>query len=868
MPLGRAYNGGRGSTPSASGSQPSTNRVLVIWLQVLGGASLQRGDVTVRGKAAQRRRLALLTILAIARGRMVGRERILALLWPEQSAEGGRRLLSEALYVLRKEFGEDLFRSQGDEVGVEPNALSCDVWAFEDAIQAGRLEDAVAHYHGPFLDGFFVSEAEGFEKWVDGERARLARLFAQTLERLAERCEADGRAAGAVDWWSRLLDTDPSSSRVAARLMSVLERQGDSGGAIRVAERHVAWLRDEIGAEPPGDFAREVERVRRAPSASLRIVPAPAPASDASRSAASLIEGTQGEGGSAVSAVPATASVPDRQVATLPPPAAPARRRFLSRRVGAVLGAVLALALSLGVVAYAIISPDSAVRYDPRHLAVLYFEDLSPDRSLTHVANGLTETLIHELGRIRSLRVVPRNGVRQYRDSLRSLESVVEGLRVGTLVEASLQRSDDRVRVTVGLIDGATLRQIESTKLERPLGELFALEDDIATEVAGFLRRRLGEEIRLHDNIAGTRSNAARVAYLRGEELRETVAARLAASHAVDGGDASTLLTTADSLFQVAARHDPQWLRPWLGQGWVAILRASLVEIEGATEHLQSAERCADSALARSPDDAESLELRGTARWRVAHLGRIDDRAVTDSLLASARRDLERAVSVQPSLARAWSTLSQLLRLRGDLAAADAAAERALAEDAFIDEAPLIVERLYRSSFALGRYDRAQSWCERGRGEWPNDWRFLDCALTLMGHESGAEPDPSAAWKLYDELYQLDPPHSARHAARPYHPIYRLMAVSRVLARAGLADSSRALIATARLATGGNSDLEASLTYDEAYVRLLLGELDAAAMLLERYVSARPQHGEYIARDVQFRRLRGHPRYEALISRP
>ncbi|HSA56557.1 MAG TPA: BTAD domain-containing putative transcriptional regulator [Gemmatimonadaceae bacterium] len=842
----------------------------VIWLQVLGGASLQRGDVTVRGKAAQRRRLALLTILAVARDRMVGRERVLALLWPEQSAEGGRRLLSEALYVLRKEFGEEIFRSQGDEIGLEPSALGCDVWAFEDAIQAGRLDDAVARYHGPLLDGFFVSEAEGFEKWVDGERARLARTFAQTLEQLAERCEADGQPARAVGWWSRLLDTDPSSSRVAARLMLLLERHGDFGEAIRVGERHVAWLRDEIGADPPGDFARELERVRRAPSASLRLVPAPSSEGEASRGAASSIEGMRVDGWGVAGAAPTpgTASDPGRRAAALPARAAPAHRRILGRRARAVLGAVLALGLSISVVAYAIISPHSAVRYDPRHVAVLYFDDLSADRSLAHVANGLTETLIHELGRIRSLRVVPRNGVRQYRDSIHSLESVVAGLRVGTVVEASLQRSHDRLRVTVGLIDGATLRQLESTKLERPLGELFALEDDIATEVAGFLRRRLGEEIRLHDNIAGTRSSAARVAYLHGEEARETVAARLAVSHAVHGGNAATPLATADSLFLLAARHDPRWLRPWLGRGWVAILRASLGPIEDATQHLRAAERFADSALARSPNDAEALELRGTARWRVVHLGRIDDRAVSESLLASARQDLEEAVSAAPSLARAWSTLSQLLRLQGDLAAADAAAERALVEDEFIDEAPLIVERLYRSSFALGRYDRAQSWCLRGRSGYPNDWRFLDCALTLMGYESGASPDPATAWTLYDELYQLDPPHAARHAARPYQPIYRLMAVSRVLARAGLRDSSRALIAAARSAVGEDADLEASLMYDEAYVRLLLGELDAAAELLERYVQARPQHGEYVARDVQFRRLRGHPRYDAIASRP
>ncbi|MBV9110749.1 MAG: winged helix-turn-helix domain-containing protein, partial [Gemmatimonadetes bacterium] len=78
-------------------------------LNLLGGAAFQGRNGPVTGKAAHTRRVALLAILAAARGRTVGRERLIGLLWPEHRAAAARHLLSESLYVLRKELGESAF---------------------------------------------------------------------------------------------------------------------------------------------------------------------------------------------------------------------------------------------------------------------------------------------------------------------------------------------------------------------------------------------------------------------------------------------------------------------------------------------------------------------------------------------------------------------------------------------------------------------------------------------------------------------------------------------------------------------------------------------------------------------------------------
>ena len=105
--------------------------------KVLGGPVLTGPQGPVTGRAAYRRRMALLAVLAVARGRPVGRERLIGLLWPEHAADAARHTLSESLYVLRRELGADLFTSVGDEVALSPAAMRSDVGAFEQALEEG-----------------------------------------------------------------------------------------------------------------------------------------------------------------------------------------------------------------------------------------------------------------------------------------------------------------------------------------------------------------------------------------------------------------------------------------------------------------------------------------------------------------------------------------------------------------------------------------------------------------------------------------------------------------------------------------------------------------------------------------------------------
>src|SRR5687768_15053113 len=144
------------------------------------------------GRATQRRRIALLAVLAVARARGVSRDKLIAYLWPEQDAERGRALLSDSIYRVNQALGGEAIVSTGDDLRLSPEVLSSDVAEFEDATDRGDWQLAATLYGGPFLDGFFVGDAEEFERWAATERDRLGRLYARTMEALSESAEHRG----------------------------------------------------------------------------------------------------------------------------------------------------------------------------------------------------------------------------------------------------------------------------------------------------------------------------------------------------------------------------------------------------------------------------------------------------------------------------------------------------------------------------------------------------------------------------------------------------------------------------------------------------------------------------------------------------
>jgi DNA-binding SARP family transcriptional activator len=210
----------------------------------------------------------------------VTRDKLVGCLWPDADEETARHLLSNALYLLRREMGEESVRTTGDTVHLNPEIVWSDVVAFQEALAEGNLEEAAAGYTGPFLDGFYADTGPAFAHWIDSERRRLALGYAEALESLADRAEAANDQAKAAGWWQRVIAHDPYNSRAVVRLMQALAAAGDRANALQVAAEHGRLLKDDLELQPSAevlDLARKLREKEAAPAERKPRVKAPSP---------------------------------------------------------------------------------------------------------------------------------------------------------------------------------------------------------------------------------------------------------------------------------------------------------------------------------------------------------------------------------------------------------------------------------------------------------------------------------------------------------------------------------------------------------------------------------------------------------------
>ena len=217
-------------------------------LRTLGGLSLT--GPSLPRSAAQPRRLALLALLARGPGGRLSRDKLQAYLWPESSSEHARHALEQLLYASRRDLGQAIITTEGGELRLDAERVRADCTEFEICLDGGDLERGVGLCGGPFLDGFHLSDAPEFERWVDAERAVLGEKFKAALERLARDAHARNDPPTAAMWWRRRASIEPLNSRVALSFMQVLVEAGDRSGALRHAREHGILMREEMGQAP------------------------------------------------------------------------------------------------------------------------------------------------------------------------------------------------------------------------------------------------------------------------------------------------------------------------------------------------------------------------------------------------------------------------------------------------------------------------------------------------------------------------------------------------------------------------------------------------------------------------------------------
>jgi TolB-like protein/DNA-binding SARP family transcriptional activator/Flp pilus assembly protein TadD len=592
-------------------------------LRLFGTASIEASGGPVPGRAAQGRRLALLAMLALARGRPITRDKLTALLWPESPTDRARHQLSDAVYIVRAALGEDVVRSAGDELVLNPDAIASDAGMFERLLDEGRLEPAVELFGGPLLDGFHLSDAPEFERWLDAERARLGQRYAAALASLAEASEGRGQFAAAVGWWRRLAAHDPYNGRVVLRLMRSLEAAGDRAGALQHARVHAALLREEFDTGPDPEVTAFAERLRLEPPA--RSAPEPVAIRPV---------------GERVVEPPAPPNVePEMSTPANPRPARPAYPSLAATvedgtgrpRRWLVAAALLAVLFFVGAV-WAVWLRDAEPE---RSIVVLPFRNMTPDERNEYFSDGLTEEIITGLSAVPELKVISRTSAMHYKGSKASLRQIANELNVAHVLEGSVRQSNGRLRIAAQLIDARADEHLWAANYEFEPGNMFRVQEEIAWEVARALEVELGERGRRLLVKQGTRDPEAYQLYRRGRFLWNT---RTKEGH-----------EQAVEYYRRAIERDPGYAEAYAGlaDAYLTASQLNLARIP-ETETYSRIKWAAERALALDDKSADAHTSFAVALWWQRNW-------------PGAERELLRAIELNPGYATARTWYSLLL---------------------------------------------------------------------------------------------------------------------------------------------------------------------------------------------------------------
>ena len=360
-------------------------------------------------------------------------------------------------------------------------------------------------------------------------------------------------------------------------------------------------------------------------------------------------------------------------------------------------------------------------------IAVLPFADMSPGHDQEYLCDGLAEELINALTHVDGLRVASRTASFQFRGKGEDVRSVGERLNVEALLEGSVRKSDERLRVTVQLIEVASGYHRWSHRFDGQFKDVFAIQDEIAESVAASLRGGVVSspaKRTLHRAPAGT---AAYELYLRGRQNLPRI------THAG--------LESAVALFRKAIELDPGYGPAYAG---LATAHSTLYEWFGASDaNLAGAERASERALELAPDLAEAHVARACA---LSLMKRYED----------ASKEFEEAIRLNPNLFDPYYYYARTRFARGDVAGSAELFRKAADVRQEDYQSPFL---LAQSLKMLDQHGEASAWRREGirRAEHalalnPLDGRAMSLgALYLLeeGHAERAVEWSDRALELY-----------------------------------------------------------------------------------------------------------------------
>ena len=262
-----------------------------------------------------------------------------------------------------------------------------------------------------------------------------------------------------------------------------------------------------------------------------------------------------------------------------------------------VIGGLLSIGLFFLGRYSAALTQHAAVDTSVKSIAVLPFENLSDDKQNTYFADGVQDQILTNLGRVSELRVISHTTVRQYKSGEpRNLREIGRQLGVTHILEGSVQRAGDRLRIAAQLIDARTDSQIWAETYDRTAVDLFAIQSELAESIVAQLQAKLSPQQKADIEAHPTQDLVAFELYLRAKQIVD--------SYLIADDVRAALLSALQSLDQ-AIKRDPDFV-----SAYCYIARANdllyFFDLDPTPDRILRAEEAVKAALRLRPDSAEA----------------------------------------------------------------------------------------------------------------------------------------------------------------------------------------------------------------------------------------------------------------------
>ena len=461
---------------------------------------------------------------------------------------------------------------------------------------------------------------------------------------------------------------------------------------------------------------------------------------------------------------------------------------------------------------------------DRKSIAVLPFVNMSGDKDNEYFSDGISEEILNVLARTPDLHVAARTSSFAFKGKTQEVPAIARELNVRMVLEGSVRKQDDRVRITAQLIDAKTGFHVWSQTYDRQLQDIFAIQDEIAKAIGAELEVTLAGVPQPGKNSAGTSNLKAYDLYLRGIALWHT-----------RRGDA---IWQAIDLFEQASAADPKF-----AQGYAGLALAYAVVGDYSTripraESMDLARNFAERALALDPSLPESY----------AALANV---ASEEKRWATADELLRRAIALRPSFATAYQWRGTMLMSMGDLAGGLASLERASELD---PRSPVVAENHAWTLSAMGRTAEANARCMQALALAPT---YVYC-LADIAYNDLLLGDLAGARLMFGRLAAMAKP-GAGSLDREI-----------VEALAGHGDRHALAVRLAALPYDGNLDPNSATQlgdYQVPGVLILLGANDLALDYLERLAGKAGGNAGWAVMNPALDPIRCEPRFKAVMVR-